>query len=200
MEFRPRDNLEASFPEMRPRLYRAQAERQSRDGLAREALDRAVGDTGRGFGHQEVGKMKQELKIPAVGESVSQAQIAFWLRKEGELVSKGEELFELESEKASMTVPSPFEGTLAILVPAGTEVAIGQVVATIDSDGAGQAAAKAEIATSGPAPTAAGAAAKPAAAPARTTGDRAALQRPSPQWPPPRQPKRQPPPERQPPA
>ena len=48
-------------------------------------------------------------------------------------------------------------------MPAGTEVAIGQVVATIDSDGAGQAAAKAEIATSGPAPTAAGAVAKPAA-------------------------------------
>ena len=108
--------------------------------------------------------MKQELKIPSVGESVSQAQIAAWLKKDGALVSKGEELFELESEKASMNVPSPLDGTLAILVPAGTEVAIGQVVATIDTDGA----STPETARTAAAPPAAAAAATPAtAAPAQ---------------------------------
>jgi 2-oxoglutarate dehydrogenase E2 component (dihydrolipoamide succinyltransferase) len=80
--------------------------------------------------------MKQEIKVPAVGESISQAQIAGWLRKEGEFVRKGEALVELESEKASMTVPSPFDGRLEILLGAGAEAAIGQVIAYVDEEAA----------------------------------------------------------------
>ena len=78
--------------------------------------------------------MKQEIKVPAVGESISQAQIAAWLRKEGEFVRKGEALFELESEKASMTVPSPCDGRLEILLGAGAEATIGQVIAYVDDE------------------------------------------------------------------
>jgi 2-oxoglutarate dehydrogenase E2 component (dihydrolipoamide succinyltransferase) len=78
--------------------------------------------------------MKQELKVPAVGESITEGQIAAWLKKDGEIVRKGEGIFELESEKASMTVPSPEDGKLEILVPAGAVVAIGKVVAYIDTD------------------------------------------------------------------
>ena len=78
--------------------------------------------------------MKQEIKVPSVGESVTAAQIAAWLKREGELVLKGDALYELESEKASMTVPSIEDGRLEILVAAGAEVTIGQVIAYIDTD------------------------------------------------------------------
>ena len=78
--------------------------------------------------------MKHELKVPSVGESVTQAQIAAWLKKDGELVRAGEGLFELESEKASMTIPSTVDGKLQILVAAGVEVGIGQLVAYIDTE------------------------------------------------------------------
>ena len=85
--------------------------------------------------------MKQELKVPAVGESITEGQIAAWLKKDGEVVRKGEGMFELESEKASMTVPSPEDGRLEILVPAGAVVSIGKVVAYIDTEAKPSAAA-----------------------------------------------------------
>jgi 2-oxoglutarate dehydrogenase E2 component (dihydrolipoamide succinyltransferase) len=85
--------------------------------------------------------MKQEIKVPTVGESITEGQVAAWLKKDGELVGKGEGLFELESEKASMTVPSPEGGRLEILVAAGAVVSIGQVVAYIDTDAKPAAAA-----------------------------------------------------------
>jgi 2-oxoglutarate dehydrogenase E2 component (dihydrolipoamide succinyltransferase) len=78
--------------------------------------------------------MKREVKVPSVGESIQEAQIGAWLKAEGELVGEGDPLFELESEKASMSVPSPAAGRLELVAPAGAEVKIGQVVAYIDTD------------------------------------------------------------------
>ncbi len=104
--------------------------------------------------------MKQEIKVPAVGESISQAQIAGWLRKEGEFVRKGEALVELESEKASMTVPSPFDGRLEILLGAGAEAAIGQVIAYVDEEAAPETSVPVAAPAPAPAP---GVAALPAA-------------------------------------
>jgi 2-oxoglutarate dehydrogenase E2 component (dihydrolipoamide succinyltransferase) len=80
--------------------------------------------------------MKLELRIPSVGESIVSGSIARWLKKTGDFVKRGEDLFEFESEKASMPIPSPAEGVLEILVPEGTEVTIGQLVANIDGDAA----------------------------------------------------------------
>lgn len=114
--------------------------------------------------------MKQEIKVPAVGESISQAQIAAWLRKEGEFVRKGEALFELESEKASMTVPSPCDGRLEILLGAGAEATIGQVIAYVDDEAAPEATAPVAPPASAPAPRpAAPPAPAPTAAPAPVT-------------------------------
>lgn len=78
--------------------------------------------------------MKQEIKIPSVGESVTQGIISSWLKTEGELVQEGGDLLELETDKANVTVPSPATGAVSITVKAGTEVTIGQVVGFIDSD------------------------------------------------------------------
>jgi 2-oxoglutarate dehydrogenase E2 component (dihydrolipoamide succinyltransferase) len=101
-----------------------------------------------------------------VGESITTGMIARWMRKDGETVRKGEMLFELETEKASMDVPSTADGRLQILAPAGSEVAIGQVVATIDGDAAAAPAPEAAIAAPAAASAPAAAVAAPAAAPA----------------------------------
>ncbi len=89
--------------------------------------------------------MKIELRVPPVGESILVGQIAAWLKKEGDFVRKGETLFELETEKASMPVPSPADGSLQVLFKEGTEVRIDQVVGYIDD------AASATASTASPA-------------------------------------------------
>ena len=76
--------------------------------------------------------MKSEIKVPPVGESVSTGTLANWLKKEGDRVSQGEDLFELETDKATVAVPAPATGVLAILVAPGAEVKIGQVVGSLD--------------------------------------------------------------------
>ncbi len=93
--------------------------------------------------------MKQDIVVPSVGESVTQGVLATWLRADGEKVTEGADLFELETDKATMTVPAPGTGVLSISVPAGTEVSIGQVVGSVDAD------APARAAQPAPAPAAA---------------------------------------------
>jgi len=85
--------------------------------------------------------MKREVKVPSVGESITSGVIVTWLKQNGESVKEGENLFELETDKAVLEVPSPAAGALEILVEEGTEVAIGQTVAMLDSEAAGQPAA-----------------------------------------------------------
>lgn len=80
--------------------------------------------------------MKKEITVPSVGESVTQGILASWLKAAGDLVEEGSDLFELETDKATVTVPAPASGALAVSVAAGTEVTIGQVVGSIDTDAA----------------------------------------------------------------
>jgi len=75
-----------------------------------------------------------DLKIPEVGESVTGGYLAGWLKSEGEYVEAGEEVLELETDKATLAVPSPVSGTLTILVKEGEEVLIDQVVGKIDEE------------------------------------------------------------------
>lgn len=84
--------------------------------------------------------MKREVKVPTVGESITSGVIVTWLKQNGESVKEGENLFELETDKAVLEVPSPAAGALEILVAEGTEVAIGQTVAMLDSEAAGTSA------------------------------------------------------------
>src|SRR5260370_37807451 len=76
--------------------------------------------------------MAIEVKIPAVGESITSGLLSAWLKKDGELVKDGEPILMLETDKISTEIPAPGSGAIRIQVEAGQEVKIGQVVATID--------------------------------------------------------------------
>jgi len=76
--------------------------------------------------------MKTDVSIPKVGESVTQGILSAWLKKEGEMVSEGEDLFELETDKAILSIPAPASGMLRIKVSEGSEVSIGQTVETLE--------------------------------------------------------------------
>lgn len=92
-----------------------------------------------------------EVKIPSIGESITEVTIAQWLKKEGDLVSEDQPLCEIESDKATVELPSPMNGKLQILIKAGETIKIGTVVAKItEAEGAVQStntAAKEKIAT-----------------------------------------------------
>jgi 2-oxoglutarate dehydrogenase E2 component (dihydrolipoamide succinyltransferase) len=77
-----------------------------------------------------------ELRIPSLGESVSEGVIARWARAEGETVAPDDVVLELETDKASMEIPAEHAGVLHIVRAAGETVAVGDVVATIDESAA----------------------------------------------------------------
>jgi 2-oxoglutarate dehydrogenase E2 component (dihydrolipoamide succinyltransferase) len=76
--------------------------------------------------------MAIEVKIPAVGESISSGVVSVWHKKSGELVNEGDALFTLETDKVSTEIVAEKAGLLETKVPEGQEVKIGEVVATID--------------------------------------------------------------------
>jgi 2-oxoglutarate dehydrogenase E2 component (dihydrolipoamide succinyltransferase) len=76
--------------------------------------------------------MPIEVKIPAVGESITSGLLSAWLKQDGELVKDGEPILMLETDKISTEIPAPGAGAIRIQVGAGQEVKIGEVVATID--------------------------------------------------------------------
>ncbi len=80
--------------------------------------------------------MKQAVEVPQVGESVTSGILAVWNVKDGDYVHEGDEIFELETDKATLPVPAPASGTIVISVQADEEVEVGTAVAHIDTDGA----------------------------------------------------------------
>lgn len=77
--------------------------------------------------------MTIQLKVPSLGESVTQATIGPWLKGEGEAVSADELVVEVESEKATLAVPAPAAGVLRrILRRSGETVAVGEVIGEIE--------------------------------------------------------------------
>ncbi|WP_324674748.1 2-oxoglutarate dehydrogenase complex dihydrolipoyllysine-residue succinyltransferase [Hymenobacter sp. GOD-10R] len=103
--------------------------------------------------------MGLEIKIPAVGESITEVTIAKWLKKDGETVKRDEVIAELESDKATFELPAEADGALQIRVAEGETIGIGTIIAEIGT--AGQA----------PAASAPAAAPQPAAASAAPTAD-----------------------------
>ncbi|MFH0729830.1 MAG: 2-oxoglutarate dehydrogenase complex dihydrolipoyllysine-residue succinyltransferase [Pseudomonadota bacterium] len=79
--------------------------------------------------------MQVEIKIPSVGESIREATIAQWFKKEGAYVKKDEPLFVIETDKVTLEIVAPADGILAITVPEGKIAAIGAVVGVIDTEG-----------------------------------------------------------------
>ena len=80
--------------------------------------------------------MSLEVKIPAVGESISSGQISRWHKTDGEAVSAGEVILTLDTDKVSTDLTAEGSGILRIRAAEGTEVKIGEVVAVIE-EGAG---------------------------------------------------------------
>lgn len=80
--------------------------------------------------------MSVEVKIPAVGESITSGILSVWHKKDGDAVTSGEVLFTLETDKVSTEVNAPESGTLKTQAAEGEEVKIGQVVALIEASSA----------------------------------------------------------------
>jgi 2-oxoglutarate dehydrogenase E2 component (dihydrolipoamide succinyltransferase) len=76
--------------------------------------------------------MSFEVKIPSVGESITSGLLSVWHKKDGDLVSAGDPLLTLETDKVSSEITAEQAGVLRIKVQAGTDVKIGEVVATIE--------------------------------------------------------------------
>ncbi|MFL6513484.1 MAG: 2-oxoglutarate dehydrogenase complex dihydrolipoyllysine-residue succinyltransferase [Chthoniobacterales bacterium] len=76
--------------------------------------------------------MSLDVKIPAVGESITSGVVSVWHKKSGEFVNAGDALFTLETDKVSTEITAEKAGVLETKVPEGQEVKIGEVVATID--------------------------------------------------------------------
>ncbi|HST93655.1 MAG TPA: 2-oxo acid dehydrogenase subunit E2, partial [Microvirga sp.] len=116
--------------------------------------------------------MATEIRVPTLGESVSEATIGRWFKKPGDAVKADEPVLELETDKVTLEVNAPASGTLGdILAKDGETVSPGAVLGSIVEGGAAAAAPapKAEAQKPAPAPAAAQkpAAAAPAAAPAQ---------------------------------
>lgn len=89
-----------------------------------------------------------EIKVPTVGESISEVTIAKWLKKDGDYVQQDEVLCEMESEKATLELNAEKSGVLRIVAQEGTTLNIGDVACTIDTDAAAPAGAPAPAAAS----------------------------------------------------
>jgi 2-oxoglutarate dehydrogenase E2 component (dihydrolipoamide succinyltransferase) len=105
--------------------------------------------------------MALELKVPEVGESITEVVIGAWKKREGDAVALDEAIVEIESDKATVELPAPVAGQVTrVLKAAGEKALVGEVIGYMEPAAAG--------ATTAPAPTKPPA---PAAAPAQPTGD-----------------------------
>src|SRR5262245_31433515 len=90
--------------------------------------------------------MATQVTLPRLSPGMNEASVARWLKRTGEQVARGEALFEVETEKVATEVPAPADGVLSIVVPEGTTVPIGAVLAVLAAPG--------EAPTAGAAPAA----------------------------------------------
>ena len=80
--------------------------------------------------------MRRDIKIPEVGESVKEAVLAQWFRRDGDQVRKDELLYLLETDKVTLEIVAEADGVLHILEPQGKTVAIGAVIGFIETEAA----------------------------------------------------------------
>ena len=99
--------------------------------------------------------MAVDVKIPPMGESITGGLLAAWLVKNGDAVRKGQPLFSYETDKVTSEGTAEVDGRITISVEAGTEVLVGQVVASIEAGAAGNAPSAALAPVAAPATPAA---------------------------------------------
>ena len=100
--------------------------------------------------------MAVDVKIPPMGESITGGLLAAWLVKNGDAVRKGQPLFSYETDKVTSEGTAEVDGRITISVEAGTEVLVGQVVASIEAGAAGNAPSAAPAPVAAPATPASG--------------------------------------------
>ena len=76
-----------------------------------------------------------EMKVPSPGESITEVQISRWIKKDGDYVEKDEEICEIDSDKATLTLSAEASGVLKVIAKDGDTIAVGKVVCQIDTDG-----------------------------------------------------------------
>ncbi|MGH6877966.1 MAG: 2-oxoglutarate dehydrogenase complex dihydrolipoyllysine-residue succinyltransferase [Rhizomicrobium sp.] len=97
--------------------------------------------------------MSIEIKVPAMGESVTEATVGRWFKKEGDAVVRDEPLLELETDKVTVEVPAPADGAIeSIAVQQGTTVQVGAVLGAIAEGAAAKKSPQAAPAQAAPAP------------------------------------------------
>ena len=121
--------------------------------------------------------MRIEVKVPQLPESVAEATLVSWHKKPGDAVARDENLIDVETDKVVLELPAPGDGVLVEIVKAdGSTVTSNEVIAVIDTEAKGAAAAAAPAAAAKPAPAATAApAAAPSAASAAVTAAATAL-------------------------
>jgi len=116
--------------------------------------------------------MALEIKVPTVGESISEVTLVKWLKNSGEWVNRDEVIAELESEKATFEINAEQAGVIQQIAKEGDTLAIGDVVCSIDTEAEKPAGAEAPAAPQKPAePVKEAAPQKPATAPAAPAAD-----------------------------
>lgn len=93
-----------------------------------------------------------DVKVPAVGESISEVTIASWLKKDGDMVKLDEAICSIESDKATLEISAPKAGKLKVLVKEGETVAIGFKIAEVDETASAGAAASTPAVAAKPEP------------------------------------------------
>ena len=83
--------------------------------------------------------MATEIRVPSLGESISEATVGQWFKQAGDQVTADEPLVELETDKVTVEVPAPASGVLSeIAVGSGATVAIGTLLSIIRQSGLGR--------------------------------------------------------------
>ena len=97
-----------------------------------------------------------EIKVPAIAESVTEVTLSQWLKADGDIVTLDEPICEFESDKATLELPAEVAGKLKHVATEGSDLKIGDVIATIETEAAGAttAAPAPKTETSAAAPTA----------------------------------------------
>ena len=117
--------------------------------------------------------MAIEVKVPTVGESISEVTLSKWVKADGEYAERDEVIAELESEKATFEINAEQAGVIKHIAKEGDDIAIGGVVATIDTDAARPEGAPAPKAEEAPKPKEEVKETKPAEVPAARGAPRA---------------------------
>ena len=79
--------------------------------------------------------MSEKIKVPVLGESITEATVSKWLKNKGDLVQADEPIVELETDKVNLEVPSPVSGTLTeIISNEGSVVEVGALLGSVDEN------------------------------------------------------------------